>query len=160
MGRRPIAECSPKIDNSVILLPPGAARRFRETTNEGWDEAATLASSQHQVILELNKTAAAHDQAVENWRAAEQRAAQASARAQKWRDKLVKRTQRFEQRLTLIRKADELVRTGAVPAPATPIAEMSVADLESLVTQGAAGAPPSTASRIFALRPRRGEKRS
>ncbi len=122
-----------KIDQSVILLPPGAAKRLREAVEEGWDEAAEVATSQHKIILEMNKTAVAHDQAVANWQAAEARVEAARAAGTQVKEKLAKRTQKFQQQLALMRKVENRIREGSLPPTDGAVADLSMSELRALL---------------------------
>lgn len=145
-----------KIDQSVILLPPGIAKSLRAAVQEGWDEASAVATSQHRIILELNKTAEAHDQAVANWQAAEGRVEAARAAADQVKERLAKRTKKFQQHVALMKKVETRVRKGTLAAPERAIADLSMSELRSLLAAPTVKPGPLRSLRSLAGRkPRR-----
>ena len=121
------------IDATVLLLPLGAASRFREVTQAGWRkadenhaEAIALATSQHEIIAHLDETGRAHERAL----AAKH---EARAEAKELRLKLKKRTARFEEWKVLMRRADELLEATGSRDQHGSAFEMTPPELESLI---------------------------
>ncbi len=136
-----------KIDQSVILLPPGIAKSLRAAVQEGWDEANAVATSQHHIILEMSKTAEAHDQAVANWQAAEGRAKAARAAADQVKERLAKRTKKFHQHVALMKKVEDRVRQGSLAPTERAVADLTMSELRALLAE-----PPAKPGALRALR--------
>ena len=128
-----------RFDNQVMLMPPSALHRIRGLLDEAFKEAQELATSQHEVILDLNAAQAAHDKAVELWHAAEEREQIHRQRATDYRAKLDERRKREHARRDLMREADLLLMASSSPRERS-IADMSMRELRELVAE-LTGAP-------------------
>lgn len=157
-----------KLDSAPVILPKGAASRIPDSLNEAWDQVIAISASQHQTNLEMTKTANAHDEAVANWQAAEQRAVDAhdvlreerarfAAQQEKisqlrekvaqLRGKMDVIRERSARRTDLVARAAHALANRPDARPSTSLTEMALPELSRLVEE-LEGTRPGVRSRI------------
>ncbi len=117
---------------SYVLLPGDGARRLNEDLSAAQRRIGELAASQHEVILQLDRTANEHQKTVDNWRESE-------ARVAELKEKLATVRSRFNKRLELIEAIEERLRNPGAERPASSIYEMAPKELEALLASFDAG---------------------
>lgn len=138
-----------KMDESIMLLPTGAASRFREVvdaerrrTEEARAETLRLGTTLHEIILKLDETGSAHERTMAAWQQTKQRLARANGRAdesarraKKLDRQLQKRTARFKSRQRLMRHADDLLQVTGTRAEHPSVFEMTPKQLRTLIAK-------------------------
>lgn len=128
-----------KFSSSALLLPKEAIDRFRVLMQRsGWeakkanDLAREYATSQHEVILTLQKVKKAHDDAV---RARDKWMERTKKNKAKVADVRARLTKRHTEHLQLLREAGELLDRHPRHRPAGSIFDLALEDLRALVDQ-------------------------
>ena len=108
-----------------VLLAGDGARRVQGEMEAAHRRIAELEASQHEVIVELDRTATAHQETVDTWRATE-------ARVDELKDRLDALRWRTKRRIELIEAIEEVLRVTGAERPRASIYEMGVQQLEKL----------------------------
>lgn len=131
-----------KADASVMLLPPGASTRFREVTDEGWQQAAaqreealSLATTLNDVIAQLDASGSGHERTMQDLVQARERLATAVREAKQARRQLRQRTRRFRRRAELMGYADDLLQLTGTRGEHPSVFELDSRQLRALITE-------------------------
>jgi hypothetical protein len=123
-----------------VLLAGDGAGPVLDKLSGAERRIAELADSQHQVITELDRTARAHQETVDNWRASE-------ARVDELKERLDNTRSRFQRRLDLLEAIEERLRLTGAERPGAPLYELGPDQLEKVLERLPAGTPRRGRSR-------------
>ncbi|MDF1604308.1 glycosyltransferase family 2 protein [Nocardioides sp. YIM 152315] len=129
-----------KLDQTVLILPPESTARIREVTDKWRREAVELATSQHQIILQLHEVGSSHERTMASWQLTKERLARATKRAEeatrsakRLTRQLEKQKTRFKRRQRLMREADDLLQVTGTRAEHPSVFAMSPRQLRGLI---------------------------
>ncbi|SEB85567.1 Glycosyl transferase family 2 [Nocardioides exalbidus] len=106
-----------------VLLAGDGGRRVQAELAQARERIAELEASQHEVIMKLDRTATAHQETVENWRATE-------ARVEELKERLDTVRTRHNTRIDLLEAIEEILRTTGAERPAHSLYEMGPQQLK------------------------------